>query len=300
VTSAEVLEAIHRATGMPIVADYYTRLYKPDSVSVKNQPLFEALNRVCDTMRLRWKKDGAWLQLRSTSFFHDRLKEVPNRLLAGWVASRKANGALTLDDLLEIAALPDAQLDAESMAEGARELHGLVEWDLARRRGLRPHLRFLAQLAPAQRQQALGRDGLPFTKLSLPLQQQFIAIAFGGSADRLRSLEELAQTIMRVEYTLPGGFEWRPAGRPGSPASPPGPPSFAPAPARGPTRAAVLEAARKIDPGASEAQILSSELALTVEYNLGPKSPYHPAGLRVATGYMVNSNALMPREPRRP
>ena len=80
-TTADVLEALHHATGMPIVADFYTRLYKPEAVSVQDRPLFDALNHLADTMRLRWHKEGSWLQFRSTSFYDDRLKEVPNRLL---------------------------------------------------------------------------------------------------------------------------------------------------------------------------------------------------------------------------
>src|SRR2546427_408167 len=36
VTSADVLEALHRATGMPIISDYYTRLYRPEAVSVRD------------------------------------------------------------------------------------------------------------------------------------------------------------------------------------------------------------------------------------------------------------------------
>jgi hypothetical protein len=293
VTSADVLEAIHRATGMPIVADYYTRLYQPDLVAVKNQVLFHVLNQLCDAMHLRWKKDGSWLQFRSASFFQDRLKEVPNRLLARWSASRKEHGALTLEDLLEISALPDAQLDAESMAEGARELHGLAEWDLARRPNLRLHLRFLAQLLPAQRQEALGRAGLRFVKLSLPQQQQFLALAFSGSADRLRSLDELSQATLRVDYSLPGAYEWRPNGRPGSPDQ--GLLAFEPAAARAPTREAALQAARKIDPRALETQILATELAMTLEYSLGPGSPYRPAGIRVTPLSTFNTLVLLPR-----
>src|SRR5439155_23868177 len=69
-TSADVLEALHRQTGLPIVADYYTRLYPASQVAVQNMRLFEALNRLTDTMRLRWSKDlvhgaGGWLQFRS-------------------------------------------------------------------------------------------------------------------------------------------------------------------------------------------------------------------------------------------
>jgi hypothetical protein len=119
-TAADVLEAIHKATGQTVIGDYYTRLYAPDAVTVRDVPLFEALSRLSDTMRLRWSKDGDWLRFRSTGFFHDRLKEVPNRLLARWAESRRVHKTLRLDDLLEIAQLPDAQLQSQHMAEGAR------------------------------------------------------------------------------------------------------------------------------------------------------------------------------------
>src|SRR5205807_1850093 len=83
---------------------------------------FPALNHLCDTMRLRWRKDapptsggpavreaGPWLQFRSVGYYHDRLKEVPNRLLTRWAAVRRQQGLLPLDDLCEIAQLSDAQ-----------------------------------------------------------------------------------------------------------------------------------------------------------------------------------------------
>src|SRR5205807_781951 len=101
---------------------------------------------------LRWKKDENWMELRSTTFYDDRLKEVPNRLLTRWAAARRERGWLALDDLAEIAQLPDAPLDGAEMAEGAKHCFGLEEWDLARDPQLRPHLRFLAGFTPAQRQ----------------------------------------------------------------------------------------------------------------------------------------------------
>src|SRR5207245_5485387 len=67
-TTADVLEALHRATGMSIIADYYTRLYPPEQVSVHDRPLFDALNELGDAMRMRWHKEGdtlesgAWLE----------------------------------------------------------------------------------------------------------------------------------------------------------------------------------------------------------------------------------------------
>jgi RNA polymerase sigma-70 factor, ECF subfamily len=210
VTSADVLEALHRATGLPIVADFYTRLDKPEDVSVRHVPLFDALNRLADTMRLRWHKDGEWLQFRSTSFYDDRLKEVPNRLLNRWVASRREHGALTLDDLCEIAELRDVQLDGGDMAEGAREYLGLAEWDVACAGLLRPHLRFLASLTPSQRQEATTAAGLLLTRMSLSQQQQFIALGVRGGP--LQSLNDLAGATLRVSYTRPGAFQWGEAG----------------------------------------------------------------------------------------
>src|SRR5262249_1210475 len=188
--------------------------------SVRNALLFDALNRLADTMRLRWQREGGWLQFRSTGFFNDRLKEVPNRLLARWTASRREHGALTLDDLIEIAELPDAQLDASSMAEGARACFGLTEWELARMEHVRRHLRFLAEFTPAQRQQAPQLAGLPFTQMNLKQQQGYFARAFLHESDtRLfrhesdTHLDDLGRATLHVDYTLPGWFRWSPSQR---------------------------------------------------------------------------------------
>jgi hypothetical protein len=194
---------------MPIVADYYTRLFPADTAAVQAMPLFEALNHLTDATRLRWNKEGDWPQFRSASFFNDRLKEVPNRLLTRWAASRRQHGALTLDDLVEIAQLPDAQLDADDMAEGAKECFGLLEWYQGRKRLLRPHLRYLSGFTPAQRHEAMSSTGLAFARMSLDQQQGFIARALLPGAEPLQSVDELAGAALRVEYSLPGQFEWR-------------------------------------------------------------------------------------------
>jgi hypothetical protein len=261
VTTADVLEALHRATGIPIVADYYTRLYKPTAVSTRNQSLFGTLNQLADTMGLRWNKEGDWLQFRSASYYDDRLKEVPNRLLERWASLRRKQGALTLDDLIEIAQLSDAQLDGAEMAEGARECFGLAEWELPRSDRLRPHLRFLASFTPAQRQEVVTLEGLPFTRMSLAQQQHFITEA--TLFDPL-SLEELAGASMRVDYSLPGEFQWGNPdlewhwsrwvvilehGRQGR---------WAPRPLlRACTREAVMQAALRLDPKIREAAVHS-------------------------------------------
>jgi hypothetical protein len=284
VTSADVLEALHRATGMPLVADFHTRLYDPESLRVRDQPLFVALNQLAAALRLRWSKDagaaaerGSWLQFRSISFYDDRLKEVPNRLLARWAASRRKQGSLALDDLIEIAQLSNAQLDAENMAEGAREVWGLAEWDLARNGNLRSHLRCLASLTGAQRQEAMSPAGLAFMKMTLAQQQQFISVGIGNEANSLQSLQELSDAALHVDYTLPGWFQWRaPRDLLG-----PGWPPLRPAPVRERSREAALQAARRIDPQATAAQVAPTERDLAVIYTWGgPQSPQEVRWIR--------------------
>jgi len=317
VNSADVLEALHQATGLPIIADYYTRLYRAQDVSAHDQPLFALLNHLSDAMRLRWNQEagsapppaspgtrragpadraaagtreaGGWLQFRSASFYNDRLKEVPNRLLSRWAAGYPAkaggreHGGLTLDELLEIAQLSDAQLDAADMAEGARDCWGLVEWDVARGRFQRPHLRFLAQLAPAQRQEALSAAGLAFSRMSLAQQQQFLTLR---DQPRVQSLEELAGATLRVGYTQPGGFQWD---VPEDELALPGRGALGVSPVHEPTRAMALQAARRIDPGVDPAQIVPTELELTVVYTLGNST----TGLREVAVQVTHDNVRM-------
>jgi hypothetical protein len=144
------------------------------------------------------------------------------------------------------------------MAEGARECHGLAEWDLVRNGFPKANLRYLAGFTPAQRQEAMSAAGLPFTKMSLAQQQRFIAFALRD--DPLQSLEELDGAVLRVEYTQPGGFQW---GEPGwcgyytrwvIPLGPGAQDRRAPRPpVRARTREAALEAVRRIDPQLREA-----------------------------------------------
>jgi RNA polymerase sigma-70 factor, ECF subfamily len=289
VTTADALEALHRATGVPMISDFYTRLYKPEVASAKDRPLFDVLNDVGDAMRLRWRKNDTWLQFRSTTFYDDRRKEVPNRLLTRWATSRRQQGMLTLDELVEIAQLPDAELDGDEMAEGAKECWGLTEWDLARDGNLRPHLRFLASFTPQQRQEVLSTAGLPFTRMTLAQQKQFIE--YVTLYDRL-DFDALPHATMRVEYTQPGWFQWaNPAlaphwmyymvvVEPGRDAR------WVPRPrVRERTREAVIEAVRRLDPMIQEralhtgkhpeppvpleAQVFPSELNLTFVYISG-------------------------------
>jgi hypothetical protein len=263
VTMADILEEIHRATGLSIVADYYTRLYPPADVSVRNVHLFDALNQVADATRTRWSKESSWLRFRSTGFYNNRLKEVPNRLLNRWAALRKHQGASMLDDLIEMSQLSDAQLDSREMGEGAWRCFGLEEWSLANHPRLRYHLRYLGTLSPSQRQAAQSAGGLPFARMSLEQQQGFLDLAVDKDDPQKLQLGDLGSATLRVVYMLPGEFQWvRPEARvlpPGESASPP---------VRERTQEAALAAARRLDPRADATQIVRTDLNLVFLYTV--------------------------------
>jgi hypothetical protein len=265
VTTADVLAAIHRATGIDLLSDAYTRLYPPASVSVEKRRLFDALNQVADAMHYRWRKEAGLLLFRSASYFNDKRKEVPNRLLERWAASLREHGHLTLDDLLEIAQLGDVQLDSQIAAEGVVRCYGLRGWGLATDLNLRKHLRFLATLDPEQRRLAQSPADLPFRRLNLGQQQQFLAVAFGGSDDPVAP-EALPAARLRVDLSMPGQFEWvRETGgaRKEFPIE---------RRIRAATREQALAAARQRDPTARASEIQPTQADLHVEYALGPGS----------------------------
>ncbi|HLK56090.1 MAG TPA: zf-HC2 domain-containing protein [Chthonomonadaceae bacterium] len=202
VTTADVEEAIFKATGKDILADYYTRLYSPAQVMVHDKSLFDALNQVSDTMHDHWNWENSFLQFRSTGFFNDRLKEVPNRLLTRWAESRKQHGALSLEELIEMGQLTDRQLNAQTMAQGAEVLFGLDQWSYAQ--NMREDWRYLARLSPAQRKAAQAEKGLPYAKLPVLLQERFLVLLYGADADKIHlDSNDLTEAMLRVEYTLP-------------------------------------------------------------------------------------------------
>jgi hypothetical protein len=68
-SSADVLEAIHHATGLPIVADFSAQLYPVEDVSACDQSLFAMLNQISTAMELSWHKEAdGWLQFRGSRF----------------------------------------------------------------------------------------------------------------------------------------------------------------------------------------------------------------------------------------
>jgi hypothetical protein len=108
----------------------------------------------------------------------------------------------------------------------------------------------------------MSADGLAFTRMSLPQQQQFLSLAFGTRATAQKvELEELARAALQVQYTPQGWFQWAPGGSGLGP--------FETPPVLERTREAALQAARRIDPQVTETQIGPSEASAAVFYLLG-------------------------------
>jgi hypothetical protein len=251
VTTAEVWEAVHRATGLLVAADFFTRLYPLERVTVARKPLLAALRQVGDALGSRWRMDGDTLLCRSETANRDRLAEVPNRYLRRWQERSAAAGGLPLADLLAMATRSDRQLDAAAMAEGIRDCWGLPEWEILRagHGQLRPYARFLAGMTAEQRDHALAPGGLAGAALS-PAQQESLrrlappALAAG---DRLAPAA-LAAARFRAAYVPAGWFVWSPAGLAASWDTP-----LFPAAAR--AEAEALGAARRLDPNARPDEI---------------------------------------------
>ncbi len=181
-TTADVLEAIHIATGEDVIGDHFTRLYDPAEISSKGQTLFAAICKAADRSRMRWTHKQNWHSFRTLSFYNERPKEVPNRLLDRWRSAKKEHGTLRLDDLCEIANLSDAQLQASGVAEGARAQYGLREWRWVTG-GLVGCFRLVGALPPPLRRAVASEQGASVGRLNLPAQQVFATEAFGGPAN---------------------------------------------------------------------------------------------------------------------
>jgi hypothetical protein len=186
-TSADVLEAIHKATGKDVIGDYFTRLvpYRAEKAS-----LFDVLAHACDPLHLRWDEQEGWLTFRSTDFFNMRLKEVPGHLLEKWAATRKKNGRLSPEELREIARLTDNQLDARTMGEGAKALYGLEEWDWVSTSNIRPTWRFYDSLPTALRTSVQNEKGLSFGTLSFDARQKFLTAAYQHNTELLEGIQK--------------------------------------------------------------------------------------------------------------
>ena len=266
--SSDVWEAVHKKTGMPIVADYYTRLYAQDSVQMSRMSVFDALCKEGDALGVKWRKDGDFLLCRSSSYFWDKLKEVPRRQLERWAQDSQSKDGLPLEDLLEMATCSDASLDSALVGQGVLTCWNLSEWErvaISRdgRRdspmagtSFRTLARCLAGFPQILRDPLLQPGGIRLNALPMP-QRQELAKAL---ANWNGSTEYLLDSQVHLDYLPAGRYVWNP---------PPGNSHLlgisADQVVSGRTLDEALAAAQKVDPGATKSQIHRTRSVFAIE-----------------------------------
>src|SRR5262249_51654331 len=131
IDSADFLAELHRRTGRNIVSDYYLRLYPRDDFACRNARLADALDRAAAAMKASWVPDGDYLRFRRVNYYAERELDVPNRLLKEWRDARARKGSLGLDELSEVASLPEVVLSDGDLHFAVVLKWGLEEWPLA-------------------------------------------------------------------------------------------------------------------------------------------------------------------------
>jgi hypothetical protein len=173
-------------TGLQVVTDSYTRARFDPSWLTGAGSAEDVLNRIADALDYTWSLEGDLLRLRSGAWFRDRLREVPDRVLAPWRRQVLADRRLTLPALSSLAGtLTDAQ---------ARGLHDFWAWytqDLPANDpswpgafySARHQLRLWSTLGEPQRQSLLAGETLKLADLAAP-QQRLVVSAIEASGEQ--------------------------------------------------------------------------------------------------------------------
>ena len=202
-TSDDLWQSVHAATGRDVIADSYSRLFR---LTGYKGELFDVLNQACDAMHLRWSKSDGWLVGRSQAYCWQRTNEVPKEKLATWLKLRKQShdGCLPIQGLIEMSSLDDRQLDAISVGMTIVNQWNLPEWGIVSRplwpfgtEPIRPLVRFLGELPPDQLQAILNHE-LPVSSVSEA------SLELGHIADIPRD------ALLGIDYVPPGKFFWNP------------------------------------------------------------------------------------------
>jgi hypothetical protein len=175
-TVGDVAEAIHRATGLEVVADSFVAARLNPALLRGRQPLIKVLDILAEELDYTWEKRGKLLLLRDRRFYRDRPAEVPDRIIKPFRETVLRAGSLGIDELAGFtAALSDTQV---------RSMHRYWGWYLETERILptaslfqhRQDLRFWAGLSRAQRSALRAGQSLPVMQM-LPAQRELWAAA---------------------------------------------------------------------------------------------------------------------------
>jgi hypothetical protein len=95
----EILPALAEAYGINLVADAYRtqRFGRQPAAMPQELALYEALNRHLEHVG-EWTRDGEFIRARSRTWYHDRLAEIPARVIRHWNTRLRRERQMTLDD----------------------------------------------------------------------------------------------------------------------------------------------------------------------------------------------------------
>jgi hypothetical protein len=201
--SADLLSELHKKSGKNIVADYYLRIYPKDRFKTEGK-LIDVLNDWADTLKSNWDADGDFLRFRRVNYYAEREMDVPNRLLKKWAADRKATGYLPLDDLAEVAALPEPLLNQPDFVGAVLLKWKLDDWVIAR--DARTALQMYALLNPQQRTEIQSNQGFLLSDLN-PGQADTLAKLWRMNADQFANIARQRQ-FMRMRNDK--SYSWIP------------------------------------------------------------------------------------------
>ncbi len=210
---SEVVEKLHRATGLEVLGDSFVRARVRTGMLGGKKRVVEVLDAIARSGRYMWRKDAGLLSLRSREWFRDRPASVPARIVTPWKQKVAAQGAPTLDDLADLAVnLTDPQL------QGMEQYWGLyLEGADIPAPGIasslytqRHHLRFWGALNQGQRQAAHRGEILAAARMLAPQRRAF-AVAFAAPVSEIIPPADLAGSSGQAtpQQLAAGGFSLR-------------------------------------------------------------------------------------------
>jgi hypothetical protein len=204
-TALALLAADHK---LNVIADGYWTSTFPGFEAV-DEPLGEVLSRLARATGRTWRRKGDFLLFKSQDFFADRDAEPPATTVRRWAAAAD-DSLFTLEDLAELASLPDVQLTTlQEMA--MRGEFPVLYTPLSNGR---THLKLWSALSASQRRKAQG-DGLSYKDLDPASRLAFVQAATDPSARQVGNTpadEEMILTT-KVRVTQRETQEWRVRGK---------------------------------------------------------------------------------------
>jgi hypothetical protein len=178
----DLLPDLGRTYGVGFLSDAYweSPSITADEVSAQEPITLAALLDRLAGERFRWDHRGNLVRLRSRSWFFERPREVPLRLIRRWQALHETRGALPIDAYVEMAVgLTERQVAGLPSASVEAGLP-LDFWDVYPSRHV---LRLYASLLPAQQQALWQGTALSVARMSPAQQTGFMKAV----QDRLRN-----------------------------------------------------------------------------------------------------------------